>query len=105
MALLPPANEVWGKVIFSQACVKNSVHSGREGASSGESAPGGVGAWSRGGGLVRGVPGGDPPPVRLLLQAVRILLECILIGLGTVYLSEQPKGKSENAEAPTVMVC
>ena len=27
--LLPPANEVWGKVIFSQACVKNSVHGGR----------------------------------------------------------------------------
>ena len=26
--LLPPANEVWGKVIFSEACVKNSVHSG-----------------------------------------------------------------------------
>ena len=26
--LLPPANEVWGKVIFSQACVKNSVHRG-----------------------------------------------------------------------------
>ena len=25
---LPPANEVWGKVIFSVACVKNSVHSG-----------------------------------------------------------------------------
>ena len=25
--LLPPANEVWGKVIFSEACVKNSVHS------------------------------------------------------------------------------
>ena len=25
---LPPANEVWGKVIFSEACVKNSVHSG-----------------------------------------------------------------------------
>ena len=23
---LPPANEVWGKVIFSVACVKNSVH-------------------------------------------------------------------------------
>ena len=22
---LPPANEVWGKVIFSEACVKNSV--------------------------------------------------------------------------------
>ena len=29
MILLPPANEVWGKVIFSVACVKNSVH--REG--------------------------------------------------------------------------
>ena len=25
---LPPANEVWGKVIFSEACVKNSVHGG-----------------------------------------------------------------------------
>ena len=29
MYLLPTANEVWGKVIFSEACVKNSVH--REG--------------------------------------------------------------------------
>ena len=29
--LLPPADEVWGKVIFSQACVKNSVHRGRAG--------------------------------------------------------------------------
>ena len=28
--LLPPANEVWGKVIFSEACVKNSVHRGGE---------------------------------------------------------------------------
>ena len=27
-SFLPPANEVWGKVIFSEACVKNSVHSG-----------------------------------------------------------------------------
>ena len=25
---LPPANEVWAKVIFSEACVKNSVHGG-----------------------------------------------------------------------------
>ena len=31
--LLPPANEVWGKVIFSEACVKNSVHRGRGSAS------------------------------------------------------------------------
>ena len=27
-AFLPPANEVWGKVIFSETCVKNSVHGG-----------------------------------------------------------------------------
>ena len=26
--VLPPANKVWGKVIFSVACVKNSVHTG-----------------------------------------------------------------------------
>ena len=26
--LLPPANEVWGKVIFSEAFVKNSLHGG-----------------------------------------------------------------------------
>ena len=31
--LLPPANEVWGKVIFSVACVKNSVHRGKRSAS------------------------------------------------------------------------
>ena len=28
IVLLPPTNEVWGKVIFSEACVKNSVHRG-----------------------------------------------------------------------------
>ena len=28
LGFLPPANEVWGKVIFSEACVKNSVHRG-----------------------------------------------------------------------------
>ena len=26
VSLLQPANEVWGKVIFSEVCVKNSVH-------------------------------------------------------------------------------
>ena len=26
--LLPPADEVWGKVIFSEACVRNSVYRG-----------------------------------------------------------------------------
>ena len=78
---LPPANEVWGKVIFSQACVKNSVHKGGVW-SWGVPAVGGAwswvgvcsqgGAWSGGvcsqggepgpGGVCsRGVPDGDPP--------------------------------------------
>ena len=62
---LPPANEVWGKVIFSEACVKNSVRGGAwsggclvpgvPGRGGGVPAPGG-GACSWG-----GVPGGDPP--------------------------------------------
>ena len=49
---LPPANEAWGKVIFSQACVKNSVHRGGSG-------PGKclVQGGSARGGLVQGVPG------------------------------------------------
>ena len=49
-ALLPPANGVWGKVIFSQACVKNSVERGG-------------GAWS-GGGVCSGGWGGlvETPP-------------------------------------------
>ena len=46
---LPPANEVWGKIIFSEACVKNSVHGG------GVPGPGGS-VCSQGGCLVcRGV--------------------------------------------------
>ena len=65
---LPPANEVWGKVIFSQACVKNSVHRGGV-PGPGVSAPGG---WSG------GVPSGDLPG-RLLLWVLHILLECILV--------------------------
>ena len=68
-AQLPPANEVWGKVIFSQACVKNSVHRGD--------------AWSRGvpgPGDVCLVPGGGGGG-RLLVRAVRILLECILVSI------------------------
>ena len=77
---LPPANEVWGKVIFSEACVKNSVHmgggclvpgdgvpvSGRVPGPRGMSAPGGgvcshEGAWSRGGVCSRVWSGGDAP--------------------------------------------
>ena len=27
-SFLPPANDAWGKVIFSEACVKNSVQGG-----------------------------------------------------------------------------
>ena len=81
---LPPANEVWGKVIFSQACVKNSVHRGR-------SCPGGVPAPRRvpgPGGCVAGLGGGgllpvgclvEIPPGWPLLRAIRILLECILV--------------------------
>ena len=60
----------WGKVIFSQASVILSA--------GGVPGPGGC-AWSGGvpgpGGMV---PGGNPPG-RLLLRAVRILLECILV--------------------------
>ena len=48
---LPPANEVWGKVIFSEACVKNSVRGG---------VPGSRGVWSRGCGPREGGPGGMP---------------------------------------------
>ena len=56
---LLPANE---------ACVKNSVHRG------------GGGFWSRGGAWSRRVPGsGGCLTGRLLLRAVRILLECILV--------------------------
>ena len=54
--LLPPTNEVWSKVIFSQACVKNSVHRGCL-------VPGG-GACSWGGGC--GIPAylaGFPGPL------------------------------------------
>ena len=82
---LPPANEVWGKVIFLHLFV--ILFTG--GAYfmgcllRGEClVPGGLvregGAWSWEGCLVPGVPGGDPPGW-LLLWAVRILLECILV--------------------------
>ena len=79
-ACLPPANEVWGKVIFLHLsvilCTGVCLVLGAAG-------PGGV--WSQGvpgprGGLV---PGGGGawwrPSGRLLLRAVRILLECILV--------------------------
>ena len=63
---LPPANEVWGKVIFSQACVKNSVQ-GVCACSWGPPGPGVcllLGVPSRGGGAWSGglVPGRGPGP-------------------------------------------
>ena len=74
--------EVGGKVIFSQATVILSTGEvpGPEGGllvgvwSGGSPTPGG-GACSGEGCLVRGVV--ETPPGRLLLRAVRILLECI----------------------------
>ena len=83
---LPPANEVWDKVIFSEACVKNSVHRGRVLPPGGTSSrgcflKGGASSWGLlppGGAFSRGVPAGDPPGW-LLLRPVRILLECILV--------------------------
>ena len=79
---LPPANEVLGKIICLQVCV---YPQGGGGACSGGSGPGGCllrGVPALGGlvwgYLVWGVPGGDTPQ-RLLLRAVRIVLECILV--------------------------
>ena len=54
--LLPPANEVWGKVIFSEACVKNSVRGGFPAYLAGH-------MTNQQGGLLLGVPalGGSAP--------------------------------------------
>ena len=91
---LPPTNEVWGKVIFSQACVKKSFHRG----CLVWGVPGRGGAWSEVGvcswglpgprvvcsqlGVCSGgclVPGGTwwRPPGTATAVAVPILLECI----------------------------
>ena len=89
----------WGKVIFSEACVKNSVHRGGvskptpkgdvEGSGWGVSRPTPRGSpGPHPGGVSRPRPWGEvsqhalrqtPPSRRLLLWAVRILLECILV--------------------------
>ena len=90
--LLPPANEVWGKVIFSEACVKNSVRRGGGSAS--------VHAWitpepGRHPRTRQAPPGTrHPPPApeqRMLgdtvnERAVRILLKCILV-IHVLYLN------------------
>ena len=106
---LPPANKVWGKVIFSVACVKNSVH--RRGTSSGTpprgrytqppwaGTPGQVPPGRYPPGLIppghvhppqvhplAGTPPGQVHPQDQYMlgdmgnkRAVRILLECILV--------------------------
>ena len=93
LKLLPPANEVWGKVIFLHLFVILFTRGGGgQGGGIAACIAGGIRACLAAGGvcssgrcLVRGVgvPGGDPPdqapPGRLLLRAVRILLECILV--------------------------
>ena len=76
-SLLPPANEVWGKVIFSEACLKNSVHKGVSASMhAGISHP------------LDHPPGTSHPPpprsracweIRWNVRAVRILLECIFV--------------------------
>ena len=55
-SLLPPAKKVWGKVIFSVACVKNSVH-GRGSASVHAGIPPGAGIPQS----KHPPPGADPP--------------------------------------------
>ena len=87
LILLPPANEVWGKVIFSVACVKNSVHRGTVCLSA---------CWDTTP-QADNPPGADPPeqtsqsrppeqtPLQCMLgdmvnkRAVCILLECNLV--------------------------
>ena len=62
VSFLPPANEVWDKVIFSEACVKNSVHG------EGEAIPaciaGGIPAY-----LAAGLQGGGIPACLAGFQA------------------------------------
>ena len=77
---LPPANEVWGKVIFLHLFVIlfTGEVPGPGGVPGARGVPGPGGAWSR------GVPGPsgcleETPPEQLLLWVVRILLECILV--------------------------
>ena len=60
LLFLPPANEVWGKVIFSEVCVKNSVHRGSAW-SLGVPGSGGVpGLWGSGPSMPCRFPGPHP---------------------------------------------
>ena len=81
-------NSSWGKVMFSQACVKNSVH--KWGASvaggcawsmhgRGYAWWGHVWQWGGGSGGMHGRGGGRALPERLPLQQALRILECILV--------------------------
>ena len=69
--LLPPATKLGQGYIFTGVC--DSAHGG-----GGGWVPGPGGGPAPGGVFLQVVPGGDPLG-RLLLRAVRILLECILV--------------------------
>ena len=85
---LPPENEVWGKVIFSQAYINPSVHKGWGVPMGGGLHPGGLhtgglhpeeGSTSIGGVCIKGfcTPGeGQTPPSDTMRYS---LLECILV--------------------------
>ena len=103
---LPPTNDVWGKVIFSEVCVKNSVHGGgclsncwdttppwdqagtppdQAGTPPGQAAPPGIRQTPLGPGRPSWDQA-DPPPEQSMLgdtvneRAVCILMECNLVG-------------------------
>ena len=77
MSFLPPANKIWGKVIFLQACVINSVHW------QGLHPRGGVCIQGGGSASLGGVD--QSPPLHRILQdtvnerVVHILVECIIV--------------------------
>ena len=85
IAGLPPANEVWGKVIFSKVSVilftKSASGRGHVclkgwSASSGSAYRGGM---HLGGGALHPGGLGRPPGLHTGIGAVRILLECFLV--------------------------
>ena len=113
VSFLPPANEFWGKVIFSEACVKNSVHGEGGGVTDQQYI-----SSCTVGGIGHMVPPGQAPPMdrhpsragtpragispRNMVneRAVRILLECILVWLMfSVTRKEVEHSKWENTTA------
>ena len=84
---LPPANAVWSKVIFSEACVKNSVHKGGSASVHARIPPPGADPLpGPGTPLAADTPSRSRhPPEQCMLgdtvneRAVRILLECNLV--------------------------